>query len=95
MGILEQITKDGSEVDPKRCAYFAPELYRYISDNVSNFRKPETKIYVSYGSPLWCAWRKAQREAHKQTTRYQVYKVRQAFRILVKLCVRQWFKIRL
>lgn len=71
------------------------EWTAYINEAVRNYKKPEYKIYMSYGSPMWVAYCKALREAKKQTVAYKLYKVKQAFRILIKVCAREWFKIRL
>lgn len=62
---------------------------------IKNYKRQEPRIFVSYGGYMHRAYLKAEREAYRQTTRYKLYKVKQAFRVLVKICFREWFKIRL
>jgi len=83
------------DLETKHIIYNHPEYMAYLREATRNHKYNGMKIYVGYGSPMWCAYRKAQRELEKQTLRYKMYKVKQAFRVLVKICFREWFKIRL
>jgi hypothetical protein len=71
--------------------------WRQSIERVINTPRPlyGPTMFVQWGGSFHLTYLKMKRDARKKTTAYKLYKVRQAFRVLVKLCFREWFKIKL
>lgn len=74
--------------------YINKEWTAYIETAIRNEKKMP-RIHIAYGSPMWVAYKKAKRELYKKSIPGKIGKVRQVFRVLVKLCLREWFNIKL